>query len=139
MAQYFEFIGNHPYLFTAFFGVLLAWIMLELRRGGSAIDLQEAVRLLNRENALVLDLRKTNEYQNGHIAGARNIPVATFKEKEHTLDNLKNRPIIVACQSGANSRAISEKLRSKGFQAYRLAGGMYEWQAQSMPLSKKQK
>ena len=137
MAQYFEFISNHPFLISTFVTLLIALITLELRRGGAAIDMQEAVRLLNRENALVVDLRKSNEFSKGHIAGARNIPVASFKDKEHTLDNQKNRPLIVTCNTGANSRAVSEKLRNSGFQAYRLAGGMLEWQAQSLPLSKK--
>ena len=137
MAQYIEFIGNHPYLTGSFALLLVAFIFFELSRGGKAIDIQEAVRMINRENALVLDLRKTNEFQGGHIAGARNIPVATFKDKEHTLDNQKKRPIIVACNTGGSSRAVSEKLRASGFNAYRLAGGMMEWQAQALPMSKK--
>ena len=137
MSQYIEFIGNHPYLTGSFAVLLTAFIFFELSRGGKAIDIQEAVRLINRENALVLDLRKANEFQSGHIAGARNIPAASFKDKEHTLDNQKKRPIIVACNTGASSRTISEKLRASGFQAYRLAGGMMEWTAQSLPVSKK--
>ena len=137
MSDYLTFAMAHPAMVGSFFTLLVLLIILEMKRGGAALEAQQAVRMMNHDQAIVLDVRKTADFRSGHIAGARNLPYAQLKERLHTLDNLKDRPLIVACATGSTARSVAEQLKAQGFQAYRLGGGMMEWQAQSLPVNKK--
>jgi hypothetical protein len=74
MDQLFEFIGNHPFLIGTFVLVLALFVRNEAARGGRGVSPQELVNLVNKEGALVLDVRDAKEFKTGHIVDARNIP-----------------------------------------------------------------
>ncbi|CAM3373503.1 rhodanese-like domain-containing protein [Halomonas lysinitropha] len=137
--QLFEFVQNHPLLVGAFLLVLIAWITYEVRNSSSGgVTSGEATQLINREDAVVLDLREAGEFKAGHIAGARNIPQSKLDERMRELEKDKSKPIIVACKHGQSSGVAQAKLTKAGFgRVFKLKGGMAQWQADGLPVVKK--
>lgn len=139
MAQFIEFMGNHPYLFTAFFVViaLLIGSMVSEQWGADAVLPQEATLLINHEEAVVLDVREENEYKQGHILNAMHIPLSTLTSKIGRLDKLRHRPIIANCLNGHRSARACGLLKKQGFEkVYNLKGGINAWQEANLPLTK---
>ena len=137
MDQVFEFIGNHPILIAAFVILLALFIRNETRRGGRSVTAQQLVDLVNRENALVLDVRDKKEYDAGHIVDALNIPFAALDGRMNELGKHRDRPIVVACKMGQHSGTAGSVLRKHGFEnVARLSGGVAEWRNQSLPVVK---
>jgi rhodanese-related sulfurtransferase len=137
MEQLFTFIGNHPLLVGAFVLFLILFIRNEMSRGGAAISSQKLVQLVNSENAIVIDVREANEYSEGHIVDAINIPFASFESRSDELNKHKDKPLIVACKMGQHSGSAGTILRKKGFtNVLRLTGGMAEWRGQNLPVVK---
>ena len=125
MQQVLEFIGNHPILVGLFFALLVALIITERRKGGESVTAQVLVRLVNKDDAIVIDLRDKNEFAAGHIAGAVNLPYASYANRSEELNVYKNRPAVLVCKIGQHSSAIGSKLLAAGFaDVKRLAGGM---------------
>jgi rhodanese-related sulfurtransferase len=97
----------------------------------------EAVQLINRRDALVLDVRDTGDYAAGHITNARHLPEAQLAGRMKELEKYKSRPIVVSCRTGARAPAVSGLLRKQGFaEAFALRGGIAAWQQASLPLDK---
>ena len=141
MAQFLEFVGNHNSLFLALMvvSVLLAWSFLQagLQKFTQIIPL-EAVNLINRENALVLDVRENNEYSGGHIINSKHIPLGSLGQHLKTLGKDKQRPIVVACRSGSRSASACNTLQKNGFEKlYNMKGGIIAWQNAELPTTKK--
>lgn len=137
MDQVFEFIGNHPILVAAFVILLVLFIRNETRRGGRSVTAQQLVDLVNRENALVLDVRDKKEFDAGHIVDALNIPFAALDSRMNELRKHRERPIVVACKMGQHSGTAGSILRKHGFEKVsRLTGGVTEWRNQSLPVVK---
>ncbi|MGM8929977.1 rhodanese-like domain-containing protein [Salinicola halophyticus] len=134
--QLFEFVENHPLLVSAFLVVLLAWLAFEAKRGGaSGVSTTETTSLINREDGVVIDIRESNEFKAGHIAGAKNIPQSRLKERLPQIEKHKDTPVIVVCKQGQTSRAAVTELSQAGFsRVYKLKGGMAQWQADGLPV-----
>ncbi|MDP2133370.1 MAG: rhodanese-like domain-containing protein [Sulfuritalea sp.] len=118
-------------------GGMLLWPMLA---GGtlSHVTPAEATLLMNREDAVVLDVRETGEWGAGHITGARHITMAQLEKRLSELDKFKDRPIIVVCASGNRSSSACGQLKKRGFdKVYSLAGGIAAWRDNSLPLTTK--
>ncbi|MCW5605753.1 MAG: rhodanese-like domain-containing protein, partial [Burkholderiales bacterium] len=97
-----------------------------------------AVQLINRRDAVVIDVRDSGEYAAGHIANARHIPEAQIAERLKELEKFKSRPIVVSCRSGSRAPAVAGILNKNGFgEACALRGGIAAWTQASMPLEKK--
>ncbi|MBE0402660.1 MULTISPECIES: rhodanese-like domain-containing protein [Halomonas] len=137
--QLFEFVQNHPLLVGAFLLVLVAWLIYETRSASTnAVTSTQATQLINREDAVVLDIRESKDFKAGHIAGARNIPHNKLDNRMNELDKVKNQPIIVVCKHGQSAGAVQTKLAKAGFERVtKLKGGMAQWQADSLPVVKK--
>ena len=137
MESFFTFIGAHLLLVGAFVVLLGLFIRNEVGRGGATIGTQELVRLVNVQNALVLDVRDKAEFAEGHIVDAVNIPYASLEEKWSELTKHKERPIVVACKMGQHSGTAGTLLKKNGFtNVSRLTGGYSEWRAQNLPVVK---
>ncbi|MFP6806261.1 MAG: rhodanese-like domain-containing protein [Pseudomonadales bacterium] len=135
--QIFEFAGNHYILVSLFVFLLVAFVINEGKQGGAAISPTNLVTLVNRENAVVIDVRDSKEFGNGHIAGAINIPAASIESKMSDLEAHKDKPIVLVCKIGQHASAVGRKMKAKGFEnVRRLSGGMAEWAASNLPIVK---
>lgn len=118
-------------------GGMLVWPMVA---GGTVSHLSpaEATLLMNREDALVLDVRETGEWSTGHIAGARHITLAQLDKQLSELDKFKGKPIIVVCATGNRSSSACGQLKKHGFdKVYSLGGGVSSWREANLPLTTK--
>lgn len=135
--QVFEFAGNHYILVGLFLFLLVAFIINEGKQGGAAISPSSLVTLVNREGAVIVDVRDGKEFSNGHIAGAVNMPVTSFDSRIVDLESYKEKPIVLVCKIGQHAGAAGRKLKAKGFEnVRRLSGGMAEWTASNLPVVK---
>lgn len=135
--QIFEFIGNHPYLAGAFVLLLVLFVRNEVQRGGRSVTAQQLVDLVNREGALVLDVRDQKDFRAGHIVDSMNIPHAAVAGRIGELKKYKAKPVVVACKMGQHSGAVGTMLRKAGFEnVARLRGGVTEWRGQNLPVVK---
>ena len=97
----------------------------------------EAVQLMNRKDAVVLDVREQAEFSNGHISGAKHFPVASLEQRSGELKKFLKKPIVVVCASGARSRTACGTLKKLGFENVTLlAGGIGAWQQANLPVEK---
>lgn len=140
MDRLIEFAGNHPLLvglFAALLTVLVGTEVARRLRKYREVSPTQATQLINREDAVVLDVRSANEFQEGHIAGARNVPADSLEQQQKQLDKLRKRPLIVCCNAGPRSSRIAAWLASQGFEpVYVLDGGIRAWQSENLPLEK---
>lgn len=140
MGQTLEFIGNHPFLFAALLLVIILLVMNELRRkllGFKEVSSTDAVRMINREDALMLDVREDKEFSEGHIVNAVNIPLGLLEGRLKELEEYKDKPVIVCCRTGQRSAKAGAVLQRQGFNSiYKLNGGMLAWADASLPVSR---
>lgn len=138
-AKLLEFIGNHPFLFTAAGVLLILLIGNELRRlfrPFREVAPVEVVRLMN-AGARVIDLRGVEAYRKGHLPEARNIPAAELPGKLDTLAKDAETPVVVYCDAGVSSTGAAGRLSKAGIrEVYSMKGGLAAWQRDSLPLSK---
>jgi rhodanese-related sulfurtransferase len=117
-------------------GGLLLWPTLVTSGQGTALTPAEAVRLMNREKAVLIDVCEPAEFAAAHVAGARNIPLAAL-EGHKSLPSNKALPLVVLCKSGARSTRAVATLRKLGYQnAQVLAGGLNGWREANLPIEK---
>jgi rhodanese-related sulfurtransferase len=143
MEQLLEFAGNHALLVGLFVGLLVLLVGTEVARQlrkYREVTPTQATQLINREDAVVLDVRSANEFQEGHIGGARNIPADALEQHKKQLDKLKDKPVIVCCIAGPRSTKVAGWLTANGFErVYLLSGGIRAWQSENLPLVKRNK
>jgi rhodanese-related sulfurtransferase len=141
MDQYIEFVGNNPILFVLLAAILALIGWTETRRftrSHKEVSPMEAVRLINREDALVLDVREDTELTMGKINGARHVPLSVLKQRVGELAKYRERAIVIACGTGMRSAQASNILRQNEFhKLYSLKGGVSAWRDANLPLGKK--
>lgn len=117
-------------------GLGLLWPAL-LRPAGNAVNPAQATMLINREDALVLDVREVGEFIEGHLPDARNIPAAKLSERIGELEKFKDKAIVVCCASGMRSNKACAELKKQGFaKISNLAGGVDAWVGAGYPVKK---
>ena len=137
MEQFFSFLGDHSILVGTFLLLLFLFFRNERTRAGATVGTQELVRLVNKENAVVLDVRERNEFMEGHIVDSLNIPYASLESRLDEISQHKETPIVIACKMGQHSGAAGTLLQKNGFtNVTRLTGGYAEWSAQNLPVVK---
>jgi rhodanese-related sulfurtransferase len=119
-------------------GAMLFWSYFGNRiLGIKEVDHVAAMQLINRLNALVLDVREQGEYDTGHVVNSKLIPLGKLKERIGELEKYRERPIVVICRSGQRSSSACFALGKLGFaQAYNFNGGVIAWQKANLPLEK---
>jgi rhodanese-related sulfurtransferase len=118
-------------------GGMLLWPLVRKGMGGPGVNTLQATQMMNRDDALVLDLRPAAEFANGHILGARNLPLAELERRAGELDKHKAKPVIVHCADGSRSGAGVALLRKRGFaNVVNLSGGYAAWQQAGLPVEK---
>jgi rhodanese-related sulfurtransferase len=114
-------------------GGLLLWPTITGARN-AGINATEAVRLMNREKATVIDVSEPGEYAAGHIVGSRNIPIGRL-EVAPELPKNKSLPIVLVCASGKRAAKAAKALEAKGYaKPVVLAGGLAAWKTANMPI-----
>ena len=137
MAQLFEFIGHHPILVGIFAVLLVLFVRNETQRGGKGVSPQELVNLVNKEGAIVLDVRDSKEFAAGHIVDAVNVPHTALESRLSELEKYKEKPVTIVCKMGQHAGTAGALLRKAGFASVsRLSGGMTEWRNQNLPVVK---
>ena len=143
MEQFLVFLQKSPFNMVLFglalaSGGMLLWPLVSRPfRASHEVSAFEAVQLINRRDAVVLDVRAAGEYAAGHIANARHIQEAQLAERVKELEKFRSRPIIVSCGAGTRAPAVTGTLRKQGFaEVFALRGGISAWQQASLPLEK---
>ena len=138
MLEFNLFLIDYWYFSVPLFFFLFLFAYSEMNKGGKKIEPNEITRLVNKENAILIDLRKKEDYENGHITTALSYPHQEFDNQMHELDKFKERPIILVCDMGRNSANIGEKLKKAEFEkTFRLNGGMITWTQENLPVVQK--
>ncbi len=135
-----EFAANHLMLVAILLALLAALVGAEfgrLTRKFKALSPGQLVTLINRENALLVDVSASNEWQAAHIAGARHIALSQFDPEAKELAKVKDLPVAVYCRNGQTSTQACERLGKAGFtKVFWLDGGLEAWRAAELPVAK---
>jgi len=134
-----KFIVDNWFLFLAAItsGGLLLWPMLTKNGGGAGrVSPAEAVHLINREKAVLIDVSEPAEYAAGHVKGARSVPLAQI-DASNELPKNKALPLVVVCPTGTRAARAVATLKKLGFEnAQALAGGLAAWREANLPVEK---
>lgn len=143
MERFPEFVANHLFLFSLLLAILtlLLWNLFgDALSGVKMLQPAEVTRLMNNEDAVVLDIRSESDFEGGHIINAMNIPQAQLPEQLDKLKPHKDKGIIFCCASGGVAPKEARKLMNEGYaKVYCLKGGILAWQNASLPLTRGRK
>lgn len=118
-------------------GGMLIWQTIS-GGGRNNISVNEATLMINRQDAIVVDVRETAEWSSGHIPNARHIALGHLSKHLSEIEKFKEKPIIVVCASGNRSGSACNVLQKAGFQqVFNLAGGIHAWNEAGLPMTKK--
>jgi rhodanese-related sulfurtransferase len=135
-----EFLGNHFYLTLGFIGVLIALLVTEAQRftrGYKALTPAGLTQLVNRENALLIDVSSLPDFEKGHIPGARQVAMSQFDPENKDLARARELPIAIYDRNGQISGRAAQRLVKAGFtKVYWLEGGLSAWTEAQLPLAK---
>ena len=139
-AELADFAGRNPILSLALAGLTVAIIWNEIagRMGGfRRIGPAELTGMINRDDALVVDLRPAGDFAKGHIAGARNVQMSQFDPENKQLAPAKALPVVLVCNVGQTASVAAKRLAKAGFAKVSvLEGGIQAWQGADLPLVK---
>jgi rhodanese-related sulfurtransferase len=139
MDRVLEFVSHHPWLATATVVLVAAILVYEMRaRSESLLSVspQELIRLMN-QGALVLDLRPQEQYQAGHLEGARQMSSEQIVNAADSLKKHKAKAVVVYDDSGSLGAAAVRQLAAQGFtRVFTLRGGLAAWRADNLPVSR---
>ena len=134
-----DFVRNNLLLFAVAFvsGAMLLWPLVRRSAGGPCVTPAQATHLINREDALVVDVRDPGEFGAGHILGAKNVPLARIDEGSPELAKRKDRPLVVYDDRGDRASKAVGALKKQGFsRVVNLSGGIGAWQQAGLPVEK---
>jgi rhodanese-related sulfurtransferase len=139
MDRLLEYISHHPWYASGAALAALLVIAYELRSRSenvAALSPQDVIRLMN-QGALVIDLRPTEAFATGHVAGARQMSGEQILKAGDTLKKQKEKVVVVYDDTGSLGAAAVRQLAAQGFtKAFNLRGGIAAWRAENLPLSK---
>jgi rhodanese-related sulfurtransferase len=139
MDRLIEYVTHHPLLAGAVVLALVVVLTWESRIRASSfasISSQDLIRLMN-QGALVLDIRKDEEFAKGHVNGAKHLSSEKILTAGDSFKRYKDRPVVVYCDSGSLAAAAVRQLNAQGFtKAFSLRGGLAAWRADNLPITK---
>lgn len=135
-----EFIANHVMLFGIFVALVVLLVGNELSRFTrkyKSLTPQGLVALINRANALVIDVSSSADFQAGHVVGARHVAMSQLDPENKDLAKVKDLPVAVYCKTGQTSADAAARLAKAGFaKVHWLDGGLDAWRAADLPVAK---
>ena len=118
-------------------GGMLLWSSFSRGSSSGGVSAAEAVRLMNREKGVMIDVCEAAEHAAGHCVGARNIPLGELDQRAAELPKNKQVPVLLMCQSGARAARAAGKLRKLGYErAAAVNGGLRAWREAGLPVEK---
>ena len=139
MNQIIEFVGNHPLIVAAIVAAWTAVMFYELRQrslGTTHVSTADAVRLINK-GALVIDVRKPDEFAAGHIVNARNVALDRLQQDQDAVSKKKDKILLTVCDTGASAGRAAGLLRKAGYEnVFSIKGGLAGWRAENLPVVK---
>ena len=147
MEKIILFASDQWLLITALAAALWGLVFLENKRAGTSLSPQGLTALVNKENAVVIDLREKNDFAEGHIVDAKNLPYKSIQshlvkpsdtaaDGKSPFEPYRDKSLVLVCKMGQHSSQVAKKLAEQEFKVYRLGGGLLEWQNAQMPLVK---
>lgn len=141
MSDFLEFAQHNILLFVALLaiiGMLIGSEVLRRMRGVQSLNANEALRMINDQEAWIVDVRDASDYKAGHLPQARHIALSVLPERLDELAKAGSKPIIVYCRSGISSQSACAMLKKRNIlTAYSLSGGIEAWSEAGLPLSRK--
>ncbi|MCX7897351.1 MAG: rhodanese-like domain-containing protein [Rhodocyclaceae bacterium] len=134
-----EFL-QHNWFWALLAAVSGAWLLWQIlaQSGGEDVSVAQATLMINREDALVVDVRESAEWSAGHIPHARHIALGQLASRLAELEKYKDKPVIMVCASGNRSSSGCSILKKAGFsRVFNLSGGMRAWIEAGLPVAKK--
>lgn len=135
-----EFLANHALLSLSFVAALVALAVVEAQRfmrGYTALTPAGLTQLINREDALLIDLSSQQDFEKGHIPGARSVAPSQFDPENKDLVKARELPVALVCKNGHASAQAARRLKKAGFaKVFWLEGGLGAWNEAQMPLAK---
>jgi rhodanese-related sulfurtransferase len=143
MSQYLEFMVNHPVLSGAAVALVATIVTFEIRRatrGFADIEPADTTLLINREDAVLIDVRDAAAFAKRHILNARSVPAAELPDQLERLAKHADKPVVVYCDTGISSARAAAALVRAGFKrVHNLKGGLGAWEAAGLPVTKGRK
>ncbi len=128
-----NFLIEHYYLSLPLLVTIILLINATSKKGGTKISPQNLVELSNNDTAFIVDLRDSEQFQNGHITGSINIPFLNLSNRTNEIP--QDKSVILVCEMGNVSPNAGELLKKEGFKELLiLKGGINEWRIQNLPL-----
>ncbi|WP_428819427.1 rhodanese-like domain-containing protein [Microbulbifer sp. MCCC 1A16149] len=134
--DFFVFISEQWLLVSLLVALVYALAITERIKAGKPASAHEATRLINTEDARVVDLRDRAEFVAGHIVDAIHIPHGDIEKRIGELAPYKEKTLILADKIGQHAGPVGRQLKKAGYTVRRLEGGMSEWANQKLPLVK---
>lgn len=139
MQEIMQFVSRHPVLSIAWIALLAAVLFTTFKSLTSKVKVitrGEATRLINKEDAVVVDLRQRDDFRKGHIAGSTNLLPSEIKANNFgELEKHKNKPVIVVDGSGMQCQDSATALIKAGLeQVSVLKDGVAGWSGENLPL-----
>ena len=139
MERLIQYVTHHPLLAASVVVALIVVVTFEARLRGlatAAVSAQELIRLMN-QGALVLDIRKPEDFAQGHVNGAKHLSSDQILKAGDQFKRFKEKPVVVYCDSGSLAAAAVRQLAQQGFtRAFNLRGGLAGWRADNLPVTK---
>jgi len=96
------------------------------------VEPARVAELMSSGEAQIVDVRNDDEYDAGHIGGARHVRFDELTARAGELD--QSRPVVFYCQAGGRSAAAAQAFAASGWEARTMAGGLVEWAERGLPL-----
>ena len=139
MQDLFPFIQRHWQLSSVLLIILFLLILVEffrLKKRASEISPTHLIQQINHNNAVIIDIRSTTDFQTGHIIDALSYPLSNLTDPSNTLKKFKTKSLAIVCYAGISSQKITASLKKAGYNACSLKGGMRAWKEADMPIVK---
>jgi len=139
MQELINFFNHHPLLCITTVAVFIAVVFIEwYRTKHTSFNLspREATKLINQQQAVVIDIRGKEAFKQGHIINAHHYDAQTFTADAKKLEKFRNDPIIIIGANKQEGDKVTVQLRKKGYNAFSLAHGITGWLDADMPLVK---
>jgi rhodanese-related sulfurtransferase len=120
-------------------GTMLIWPLLRRNAGCPVISTLDATMRINKQDATIIDVRSVEQYAQGHLLRARNLPLKELADRISEIERLKGKPVIVTCDSGSGgpSTSAAKVLKQHGFTDVSiLEGGITGWRKADLPVEK---